>query len=143
MHLLMAVLMMASGGGLEELSWMSGGWAAVIDGTEMEEYWTTPKQGTMVGVHRDVRDGKTQFEFLRIARDKDGVVYYASPGGRQPATEFRLIESRPGRAVFANPKHDFPQRIIYWNDGAKLCARVEGPMKGETVGEEWCWTKNR
>ena len=124
--------------GLDELTWMSGNWSGVADKTQMEEYWTAPKQGTMIGLHRDVTGDKVQFEFLRIVKEKDGVVYYASPGGRHPATAFRLIESRPGRAVFANPEHDFPQRIIYWKDGFRLCARVENE---QGQGEQWCWSK--
>jgi hypothetical protein len=41
--------------------------------------------------------------------------------------------------VFANPQHDFPQRILYWRDGDALCAAVEGALQGEETREEWCW----
>ena len=122
---------------LEDLSWMTGHWAATVDGVEMEEVWTTPAGGMMLGVHRDVKGAKASFEFIRIAATAEGVVYLAQPGGKPP-TPFPLVESDRGRAVFANPKHDFPQRIIYWLDGSRLCARVEG--EGESA-EQWCWSK--
>lgn len=125
---------------IEDLSWISGHWESTSGDAAMEELWTQPKGGVMLGIHRDVAGSKVQFEFLRIAKDKDGVVYYASPGGAPP-TPFRLVELRGERAVFANPQHDFPQRIIYWKRDAQLCARVEGPMDGKTVGEEWCWNR--
>lgn len=43
----------------------------------------------------------------------NGIVYLASPGGRCPATLFRLETLKGEYVVFANPAHDFPQRIEY------------------------------
>jgi hypothetical protein len=91
----------------------------------------------MLGLHRDARDAKASFEFIRIAVTSDGIVYFAQPGGRPP-TPFKLNEVSATRAVFANPQHDFPKRIIYWLQEGQLCARVEGD--GESA-EQWCWSK--
>jgi hypothetical protein len=126
---------------LDDLVWMAGSWAMREGGKLSEEHWTSPAGGMMLGVHRDVEGGKAAFEFLRI-EEKDGkVTYLASPQGR-PATRFELIESAAQRAVFANPEHDFPQRILYWREGESLCAAVEGPSNGETVSERWCWSRS-
>jgi len=122
---------------LTDLSWMTGHWAATIDGVQMEEVWLAPAGGLLVGMHRDISAKRTSFEYQRIAETKDGIVYLAQPSG-QPPTPFRLIESSANRVVFANPQHDFPKRILYWLDGEKLCARVEGD--GED-GEQWCWSR--
>jgi len=127
---------------LTGLAWMAGNWSGVQGGVEMEELWQVPKGNTMLGLHRDVAGGRTvSFEFLRIEAKPDGILYWASPGGR-PAIEFRLIELKGTRGVFENAKHDFPQRIIYWlgDDGA-LHARIEGTMKGKSASEEWTWQK--
>ena len=121
------------------LAWMAGAWGATIDGIEMEEHWTSAKAGTLIGMHRDVAKGRTvSFEFLRVEEQNGGLVYLSCPKGAA-VTPFRLVEAGPSRAVFANPQHDFPQRIIYWKDGADLRARIEGPQGGKTVGEEWRW----
>ena len=126
---------------LGDLAWMAGQWRSTIDGTAMEESWLAPSGNLMLGMHRDVRaNGKATFEFLRIQQTKDGVAYLAQPGG-QPPTAFALKSVEKRRAVFENPKHDFPQRIIYWREGDKLCARVEGPMDGKEVSEQWCWAR--
>lgn len=122
---------------LDDLAWMSGRWAATIDGWEMEELWLPPAGGMMLGLHRDVKGAKASFEFIRIAQTPEGIVYLAQPGGKPP-TPFALVEVSPTRAVFANPKHDFPQRITYTLVDGRLCARVEG--EGEKA-QEWCWTK--
>jgi uncharacterized protein DUF6265 len=121
-------------------TWMSGWWGGDVGGVRMEEVWTKPANGLMVGMHRDVLPGgKVSFEFLRIESKDGSLVYKAMPGGR-PATDFPLKTATPSRIVFENPKHDFPQRIIYWRDGRKLCARVEGSMHGKEAAEQWCWS---
>ena len=122
---------------IADLAWMTGHWAATIGGVAMEEQWSDPRGGLLLGTHRDVSSKRTSFEFMRIADPKDGMVYLAQPGG-QPPTPFRLIESAEQRVVFANPDHDFPKRIIYWMKDAKLSARVEGD---DGAGEEWCWSR--
>lgn len=125
----------------ESLAWMSGHWAATIDGVQMEELWTAPQGGLLLGLHRDVRrDGRVSFEFLRIAEEDNGLVFIAQPSGRPP-TRFPLVESSATRVVFANPAHDFPKRILYWRDGATLCARVEGAAGDDAAAEQWCWAR--
>ena len=125
---------------LNDISWMSGSWSGPTGAVEMEEHWTAPKGNSMIGVHRDVAKGRTtSFEFLRIEQQGDQIVYLSMPNGRSPATPFPLKELSSTRVVFENPKHDFPQRIIYWKDGADLRARIEGTENGKTAGEEWRW----
>lgn len=122
---------------LDNLSWMSGHWTSTKDGLVMEEVWTGPRGGVMLGLHRDAKGAKASFEFMRIAETNGEIVYLAQPGGKPP-TPFTLVELDGKRAVFANPQHDFPKRILYWLEDGKLCARVEGD--GESA-EQWCWTK--
>jgi hypothetical protein len=130
---------------ISSLSWMAGSWEGKdAAGLEMEELWTAPKGGVMLGMHRDVKgDRLTSFEFLRIESGPDGLVYQAQPRGR-PATPFPLKEASARKVVFENLQHDFPQRILYWatEDGA-LHARVEGILEGKLEGEEWTWRRAR
>ena len=88
--------------------------------------------GTMLGVSRTVRNGRTvEFEFVVIRTADDGtVVYHAHPSGQLP-TEFRLLHQADGEVVFENAAHDFPQRVGYRleNDGA-LTAWIEGSRAG-------------
>jgi len=123
---------------IDRLAWIAGHWVGEADGVRTEELWMPPSGGLMLGLHRDVvPSGGTFFEYLRIESDAEGIVYQAGPMGRGPVP-FRLSEATEGRAVFENPDHDFPQRIIYSLDERdRLHARVEG---GERV-EEWVWQR--
>ncbi|MDX1388438.1 MAG: DUF6265 family protein [Acidobacteriota bacterium] len=142
------VFLMALGAGpagsekptLESLEWLAGHWSIERGGTTMEEYWTPPAGGVMLGLHRDVfPNGRSFFEYLRIEEGPDGLVYKASPAGRPP-TSFPLVALEGRRAVFENPDHDFPQRIIYeaGEDGA-LHARIEGVQNGKEASTDWTW----
>jgi len=141
-------MMMATGlaalvllAGAPDLSWMAGTWRGTDHGLEMEETWTAPRGGTLLGVHRDIKGDKTvAFEFLRIELGAEPV-YWGSPEGRPPVG-FKLVESGPKRVVFANPQHDFPKRILYWlDDAGALHARVEGDGKESEKAMEWTWKR--
>ena len=83
----------------------------------------------MLGIHRDTGGAKTAFEFLRIEESSGKITYLGQPAGPTADAVPAGGERDGERAVFANPQHDFPQRILYWREGASLCAAVEGPME--------------
>ena len=97
----------------------------------------------MIGINRSpvAGDGSPAFEFLRIIEKGGSLVYLASPGGRYPPTPFRAVEVFTSRVVFANPEHDFPQRITYWREGETLHARVEARENAEWKGFELTWAR--
>ena len=120
---------------LNKLAWMVGAWAGEMGGAQIEEFWTQPNGGTMMGVNRTVRQSRTvAFEYLRIEKRPEGIYYLASPNGRHPPTPFKLIEVTDRKVVFENPEHDYPQRVIYWRKDDKLYGRIEGQRAGQSSG---------
>lgn len=119
-----------------DLSWMSGYWLSCDDGREASETWSDPRAGLMVGHGVTVSNGRASFETFRIAPHGDGVAYFAQPDGA-PTTIFSAVEVAPDRVVFADPAHDFPQRILYVRDGDLMTARIEGEIDGQTRSMEW------
>ena len=126
---------------IEQLAWMAGHWIRHgDDGRSSEEVWLAPRGRLMPGLNREVSaSGRSHFEFLRIEQRDDGrVVYVASPGGG-PTTEFTLTRLVDQRAIFENPAHDFPRRLIYWREGDSLNARAEGEERGASRQLEYRW----
>lgn len=131
------------GAGADALGWLAGSWGGQSGTLTMEEHWTSPAGGMLLGMHRDVRgDRAVSFEFMRIESREGTLTFMASPRGAAP-TPFPLKEHGAQRVVFENTAHDFPQRIIYWREGDALRARVEGMVKGKLESEEWTWTRLR
>lgn len=124
---------------LDDLGWISGTWEGTAGSVRQEEIWTRPAGGLILGLHRDLfSGGRSFFEFLRIEQRDDGIFYVAMPRARK-GTDFRLTQLEDGRAVFENPGHDFPQKIIYSRDGNTLSARIEGVENGEQRSSGWSW----
>ena len=118
---------MASGAPLnpqDELRALDGEWIYVEDRTEghtleqmgppmSSKFSFRIEEGAMLALSRTVSRGKmTAFEFLRIVERDSGLLYVAQPGG-VPPTEYVLTEVDSTRAVFDNPRHDYPKRIVY------------------------------
>ena len=117
---------------IDKVAWLAGCWA--IDGAEpgSEERWMPLVGGTMLGVSRTIRQGKTiAFEFMEIRHLPDGkLAFVAHPSG-QDTTVFTALRVGDSEVVFENPEHDFPQRVAYAKDGeSKLRAHIEGTERG-------------
>ncbi len=68
---------------------------------------------------------------MQIRAVADGqLAFIAMPSG-QRTTVFPLLRLGQTEAVFENPQHDYPQRIVYQLEGGtRLRARIEGMHRG-------------
>ncbi len=117
-----------------DLAWLSGAWVGKRStGSSVEERWSPPLGGAMLAVSRSVNtSGKMfAFEYLRIVERDGGLVYVAQPGGAKP-TEFLLTELSATKAVFENPRHDYPKRITYELSPDGVLNATIGYTKGGT-----------
>ena len=114
---------------LADLAWISGDWQTAPGGrAQIDEHWTKAAGASMMGLSRTVAGDKTvEFEYLRIEQRADGIYYVAHPKASCPGTDFKLTRASETEAVFENPEHDFPKRIIY-RKGAddSLTATIDG-----------------
>lgn len=117
---------------IDQVAWLAGCWKGENAEAGSGEQWMPSAGGTMLGMSRTVRQGKTvEFEFMELRYLPDGkFAFIAHPSGQQTAV-FPLLRINDSEVVFENPTHDFPQRIAYAKDGAsKLRARIEGMRDG-------------
>lgn len=114
------------------LRWMSGCWEMKAGARLIEERWTPPRGGLMLGTSRTSRnDSIIEFEQMRIETRPAGVFFVASPSG-QATTEFKATSVLDSSAVFENPEHDFPKKVSYRKVGSdSLVASIEGPRGGQ------------
>jgi len=117
-----------------DLYWMAGAWIGTrSSGSSIEERWCPPLGGAMLAVSRTVNTSgrMSAFEYLRIVERDGGLVYIAQPGGKAP-TEFVLTELGAARAVFVNPRHDYPRRIMYELSAEGGLIATAGQIQGGT-----------
>jgi hypothetical protein len=128
---------------VQRLSWIAGCWRQTAGNRVVDEQWMAPRAGAMLGMSRTVRDDTVlvEFEQLRISDDAAGAVYHAQPSG-QPAADFTAATVSDSMVTFANPAHDFPQRIIYRRRGSdSLIARIEGIRGGQSRGVDFPYVR--
>ena len=127
-------------GTIADVAWIAGSWTSGTAAT-VEERWTPPAGGAMLGVSRTIRgDRMSAFEFLRIVERNGGLVYIAQPNGRTP-TEFTMTKIEGTSVTFENPTHDFPKMIRYAKrpDGGLEASISGGPG---TKAMTWAFTLN-
>ena len=105
--------------------WMAGTWMTENGAIWADEMWTDPRDGMMLGIGRNGFGTKVEsWEMTRIVRRADGaIVFIAQPKGAA-ATEFPLAVTSEQAIEFANPRHDYPQKIRYWREGQLLMAEI-------------------
>lgn len=99
---------------IAQLGWLTGCWSSTRGSATVEERWSSPDGGMLLGTGRTVRAGKVvDYEFTRIFARGDTLVYAALPMNQAP-TEFLAARSAPADSVvFSNPAHDFPNVVAY------------------------------
>ncbi len=141
----MAGLLLALLLGLAEtpnLAWLEGDWCTeAAQGRQTCEHWGPTRGGTMLGTSQTLRDGQSRdFEFMRIEFSVGVALFHASPRGG-PAVLFRETAREATGITFANPGHDYPQRVRYWRRGAELVAEIA--LADGTKPRRWVYHRRR
>lgn len=129
---------------LADMAWMSGCWQGRQGNAVIEEIWSRPSGGSMLGLGRTVRGNRTvSFEFMQFREENGSLVFQPQPGGG-PRVSFPLKDAFGGKATFENLQHDFPQRVTYERKGkALMWASVEGTQNGKAERQEFVMHKVR
>ena len=120
-----------------DLDWLAGYWLSCEDGRDVAETWSERRGGIMMGYSVTTGPQAFSWEQMRIEAGvpgPDDISFVAQPRGAQSATAFRLVRAGAREAVFENPGHDFPQRVIYRREGDRLTGRIEG---ADGSGHDW------
>lgn len=106
---------------------LEGTWQ--LEGRETYEKWESTAAG-FFGKGYKIKDGSEKVSETLEIRAIDGALFYLAtvPDQNNGATvRFKLTEIGGDRAVFENPEHDFPKKLIYERNGdGGLTAQVLG-----------------
>jgi hypothetical protein len=105
---------------LTDFSFLAGAWKGEAGPSIVEEHWMAPDGETMLGMSREIRDGKTTVTELCSIEMSSGVpvlvirhfnsALIAREGKDKPLV-FALESSAPGKAVFFHAERN--TRVIY------------------------------
>ncbi len=117
--------------GIQRLAWLQGCWKIDTPERVVEEQWSAPRAGHMLGASRTVRGDKlVSHEFVLLRERGEQLAYEVQPSGQAP-TVFLSVKLGETSIVFENLQHDFPQRVAYERQGNELRAWIEGPRPGQ------------
>jgi hypothetical protein len=127
--LIAAVAVPALANELSSLDWLAGTWKRDSSRGPIHERWIVLSERTLEGHSWRVVDGEriALESILLVAMGKE--IFYIPKVPENPyPVPFRMTELEARRAVFENPEHDFPTKIIYTRVGNdSLIVSVEGP----------------
>lgn len=129
---------------LEDIAWLTGCWEGRQGEATIEEIWSKPGGGSMLGLGRTVKGNRTvSFEFMQF-REENGTLFFLPQPQGGTRVSFPLKDFFGGKLTFENKGHDFPQRVIYERKGpGLLLAAIEGTSKGKEEREEFQMRKVR
>ncbi len=134
---------------LSQFGWLSGSWRMDSGSEILYEIWdctdTAVYRGTGLSVKIDratlARDSSLG-ELMRLEPTDSGLFFVAMVQHNASEVGFKLVRMDSTGAVFENPSHDFPTRVIYkplGNDS--LYARVEGRRGDKEVGLDFRYAR--
>ena len=108
-------------------TFMVGCWTGEHAGSPRYSYevWMGPKAARMLGISQTVLRAAPSSSFCELSASKQ-TSSNTLLNVRTPPTRFRMSDASATHAEFANPEHDFPQRIRYSREGDLLRAELSG-----------------
>ena len=142
---LMTAAALAAGAPAPSLpQWMAGCWETHDKTVWVEECWSKPRAGIMLGSGRSGTGERLfNWEVMQIIRvdTEDPAIpqmtFYGAPGGKN-RTPFTWIVSKDEGVTFVNAQHDYPQRIRYWREGRELVAEIS--LMDGSKAQRWRYT---
>ena len=132
---------------VSDLSWLSGAWYGQVGDDLIEEHWSGPAVGTLMGMFRWIHEGQVRFyELLTIEPDGDQLlmrIKHFGPGligweEKDQAVTLALVGLQTGEAIFYRLGSDEPLWLFYrLEDENTLVAFFEHDETGHKAEDEF------
>lgn len=121
---------------LAKAKWFLGYWENDTKAFVSREIWTTKNDSTLFAESFVIVNKDTVFyEKVDLTERNDSLFYIVSvrDQNKEKPVSFYLTKSTNNQMVFENPKHDFPNKIIYNKiNSDSIVASIYGSNKTET-----------
>lgn len=132
---------------LKQFNFMLGYWQTKTPKGKITENWqTTPEGLTGKSYRHDLKGDSTMMESVELKKAGNDIVFVVTgmEKDNEGTTSFKLVSGAKNRFVFENKAHDFPQRIVYENQGKdKLLAWIEGSVSGKLIKSEFNYKRKK
>ncbi|MBF4473186.1 DUF6265 family protein [Flavobacterium sp. HJJ] len=126
---------------IKSANWLLGKWESKIDEGDLSENWKQVNDSTFQGESFFIKGKDTlHFESITLQQKGEELFYNATVKGQNEnkAVPFRLTSKTEKQLVFENPKHDYPQKIIYTQISKdSLVASISGVQLGKPSAEKF------
>jgi len=114
--------------------YLEGKWIIEKPDKNIFEEWKKENDTLMISISYYVQNGDTaNAENVRLEKIGNEIFYIPTVEHNEGPVKFRLTSLIKNKAVFENPLHDFPQKIIYEKlSSDSLHASIEGIVEGKT-----------
>jgi len=127
---------------LEKLNWLIGNWENEMPEGVLTETWTKDNDSTFSGTTYFIMNKKdtVHSETIILKQVNDELVYRPTVKGQNndEPVDFILSSESENSFSFENPKHDYPQKIVYKKvNETKLVATISGLQQGKQSSERY------
>jgi hypothetical protein len=131
---------------IDQFSFMTGRWSEQQGSTDVDEQWSKPANGSMIGMYREMKGGKTVFyELLVLSQEGDGVVlrlkhFDANLIGREEKDQSVVLDATVSghEATFTSRDKAKPIQLVYRRSSkTQLDAALIRERDGKTLRDEF------
>lgn len=130
---------------LEKMNWLIGNWENKMPEGILRETWKKDNDSTFLGNSYFINSKDTvHFESIKLNQKGENLIYSATVVGQNndEPVEFKLTSDTPNSFTFENPKHDYPQKIVYKKvNNNSLVAIISGKQQGKMSSESYPMSK--
>lgn len=131
---------------LDKMNWIIGNWENNLPEGKLTETWTKANDSTYHAVTLLIKEKDTlHYETVVLAQKGETLLYSPTVKGQndEQPVNFKLTETKTeNEFVFENPKHDYPQKIVYKKvNNNQLVATISGKQQGKLSSESYSMQK--
>jgi hypothetical protein len=127
---------------LEKMNWLLGHWENTTPEGYLTETWTKTNDSTFSGQTYFIINKKDTVhnESIVLTQVNDELIYRPTVKGQNndEPVDFKLNSDIENAFSFENPKHDYPQKIVYKKTTVNsLVATISGMQQGKQSSESY------